>query len=63
MKACILCGITALIGGFLGKLTYEIISRPDGELYLDYEGGVYAALNKEPNEYKPGSRLIFVYKG
>lgn len=63
MKKLVLTGITAFTCGFLGKLAYDIMSRPDGELYLDYEGGVYAALNKEPKDYKIGSRLIFIYKG
>lgn len=63
MKNYIMLGLTAIVCGFLGKVAYEVISKPDGELYVDEAGYVYAALSKSPEEYKKGSRLLFVYKG
>ena len=64
MKKQLLIGAgVGLISSFLGSLVYDLVSKPDGILYLDKDTkSVYAALEKDPDEYKPGSKLIFVFK-
>lgn len=48
---------------FIGETAYDLASKPDGYLYLDTETkAVYASLIKDPDTYKPNSKLIFVFK-
>lgn len=64
MKKLLIIGfITGFVSTFLGNLCYDILSTPDGYLYLDPDTkSVYAALDHDPDKYKSGSRLIFVFK-
>lgn len=51
------------VSTFLGALCYDLISKPDGFLYLDTETkSVYAVLDKDPDKYTSNSRLIFIFK-
>lgn len=62
-KRMIIEASVCLVSGFVGKLAYECSSKPDGYLYLDKETKkVYAVLNKDPDKYKNGSRLVFIFK-
>lgn len=56
-------GVIGFTSSFLGNLIYELVSKPDGYLYLDKDTkNVYAALSKDPDKFKPGSRMVFVFK-
>ena len=57
------CFISSLGGCFAGHLIYDLVSKPDGYLYLDRDTkNIYAQLNEDPDNYKNGSRLVFKYK-
>lgn len=53
----------SLIGVLVGNIIYDLLVKPDGYLYLDKDTkAVYASLNKDPDDYKNGSRLFFIFK-
>ena len=53
----------SVVGGFVGKVIYDISTKPDGYLYLDKDTkNVYAQLTKDPDTYKDDTRLIFIFK-
>ena len=63
-KKLIIYGGLCFSAAFLGHILYDLVSKPDGYLYMDKDTkAVYAALDKDPDKYEPGSRLIFVMKG
>lgn len=63
MKALIICFMTGSVGGLLSSLLYDLLSKPDGYLYMDKDTkNIYASLTKDPDEYVKNSRLIFLYK-
>ena len=64
MKKQFLLGVTVgFISSFVGNLCYDLASKPDGYLYLDKETkSVYAALSKDPDKYRPNTKLIFEFK-
>lgn len=63
LKPLLVCTVGGVAGGFAGHLLYELVSKPDGTLYLDPEDkGIYASLKQDPDKYRNGSRLIFKYK-
>lgn len=62
-KKLIALGVVCFTSSFLGLLCYNLVSKPDGYLYMDKDTKcVYAALDKDPDTYRKGTRLIFVYK-
>lgn len=62
-KTIIIFSIVGFVSSFLGELAYDTLSKPDGYLYLDKDTKcVYATLKKDPDKYKPGTKLIFVFK-
>lgn len=62
-KKLILICSSVFVAGFCGALAYDVISKPDGVIYMDPEDkAIYAKLNKDPDTYKKNSRLIFVFK-
>lgn len=65
MKKYFIMGAAVIFSSaFFGHLCYDLVSSPDGYLYLDKDTkNVYAMLNKDPDEYKPNSKLVFVFKG
>lgn len=63
MKALIICFLTGSFGGVISSVLYDLLSKPDGYLYMDKDTkNIYASLTKDPDEYSKNSRLIFLYK-
>lgn len=63
LKPGILFFAISLVGGFTGKMIYDLSNKPDGYLYLDKDTkSVYADLKKDPDKYKDGTKLIFLFK-
>lgn len=58
----ILAFVAGLIGGFVGKLIHEVVSKPEGEIIIDEMNTPFLAWNKIPEKIKNGERCIFVTK-
>lgn len=62
-KIFIIGGLIGFSSAFLAYIIYDVISKPDGYLYLDKETkAVYATMTKDPDKFAKGSKLIFIFK-
>ena len=56
----IVIGLTA---GAIGYVATALFSGTDGDLYLNTENGtLFTYLNKRPEQYKPGTKIVLRYK-